>query len=424
MASREKINRRKLLRCAAGAAGALAAGPLVITSNALGAAGTLPASERVTMGLIGCGGRGSGVFGGLIGAGAQPIAACDAWKQRRDKWAQKTGGTAYGDFREMLARDDLDAVCVGSTDNWHVHHTVAAAKAGKDIYCEKPLGVSVYEDQICRRVVRRYNRVFQYGTQQRSSAHCRRGCELVRSGKIGQVKEILVVAPDSNPGNSTAPQPVPEGLDYDMWLGPAPWRPYCGQSTGGGGWWHDYDHALGFIAGWGAHPLDILVWGYDTHLAGPWEVEGTATIPSTGRNNVVMKWDVTFRFANGVKMTFKPGSDHTRFIGTEGTVGISRSRNNTFSEPKSLWDAELGPNDVHLPESNNHGGNFIQAVKNRQDAVSNIDDAVHSDIISHVSDIAIRLGRKVTWDPAKEDFVGDEDASRRLIRPWREPWRL
>lgn len=422
MARQAAITRRTLLRRAAGAAGALVASPYVITSHALGAPGIPAASERVTVGAIGCGGQGSGVFGGLIGAGGQPVAACDAWKQRRERWEQETGCKAYADFREMLARDDLDAVSVATTDAWHVHHTVAAAKAGKDIYCEKPLGVCFREDQVCRDVVRRYDRMFQYGTQQRSSDHCRFGCELVRSGKIGEVKEILVVAPDSEPGGSTAPQPVPEGLDYEMWLGPAPWRPYCGQAVGGGGWWHDYNYAIGFIAGWGAHPLDILVWGYDTHLAGPWEVEGTAMIPYQGRNSVVMRWDVSFRFGNGVKMTFRPGGDYTQFTGTEGWVGISRG--GIKADPPSLLQAKLGPDDVHLVKSNSHGGNFLQAVKSREDPVSNIEDAVHSDAISHVSDIAIRVGRKVVWDPLAEDFPGDEEASRMLSRAHRPPWEL
>ena len=409
-----RITRRSFLGCA----GAAVAAPYVITSTALGAPGVPPASERVTVGKIGCGGQGSG----LGGVGGQVVAACDTWKDRRERWAQQTGCRPYADFREMLARDDIDAVVIASPDHWHVPHAVAAAKAGKDMYVEKPLGVSVVHDRTCREVVKRYGRVFQYGTQQRSSAHCRFGCELVRSGKIGQVKEILVVAPDSNPGNSTKPEPVPPGLDYEMWLGPAPWRPYCGQAAGGGGWWHDYDYAIGFIAGWGAHPLDILVWGYDTHLAGAWEVEGTAFIPPDGRNNVVMQWDVRIRFANGVKMTFKPGGDHTRFIGTEGWIGISRG--GLTAEPKSLLETKLGPNDVRLIDSRSHGGNFIEAVKTRAAPVSNIDDAVHSDIISHVSDIAIRTGRKITWDPAKEEIVGDPDASRMLTRAMREPWRL
>ena len=417
-AQKKGFTRRRFLK---GAAAAVAA-PYVLTSTALGAAGRPAASERVTIGLIGCGGQGSGVFRGLMGAGGQPIAFADPWKERREKWARQTGGTAYADFRELLARDDLDAVCIATTDCWHVHHTVAAAKAGKDMYTEKPLGVSIREDQICRDAVRRYGRMFQYGTQQRSSAHCRFGCELVRSGYVGEVREITVVAPDSAEGGSNAPIPVPEGLDYDMWLGPAPWKPYCGQAAGGNAWWHDYDYALGFIAGWGAHPLDILVWGYDTHKTGPWEVEGTAHIPTTGRNNVVMKWDVDIRMANGVKMKFRPGGDYTEFKGTEGWIGISRG--GIKADPPSLLKIKLKPDDVHLVESRNHRGNFLEAVKTRKDPVSHIEDAVRSDIFSHVSDIAIREGRKIVWDPQKEEIIGDEAASRRLSRAWRDPWRL
>jgi glucose-fructose oxidoreductase len=410
------VTRRRFLQRASSAL----AIPYVIPSSVLGAEGKPPASERVTIGLIGCGAQGSGVFRALIGNGGQPIAAADPWKDRRDRWAKQTQGTAYADFREMLQRDDLDAVCVGSTDCWHVHHAIAAARAGKDMYVEKPLGICLHEDLVCREAVRRYDRIFQYGTQQRSSAHCRYGCELVRSGYIGEVKEILVVAPDSAPGNSRAPQPVPDGLDYDRWLGPAPWRPYCGQATGGGGWWHDYDYAIGFIAGWGAHPLDILVWGYDTHLAGKWEVEGTAHIPYEGRNNVVMRWDVNIQFENGVKMNFRSGRDYTQFTGTKGWIGISRG--GIKADPPSLLEVKLKSDDVRLQESRNHYGGFLDAVKSRNDPVSNIEDAAHSDIISHVSDIAIRSGRKIVWDPVKEQIVGDEQASRRLTRPYRQPW--
>ena len=410
------VTRRRFLQ---GASAALAA-PYFIPAGALGAEGTPPASERVTIGLIGCGSRGSGVFRALIGSGGQPIAATDPWKDRRERWAEQINGTAYADYRDMLARDDLDAVCIGSTDSWNVHQTIAAARAGKDAYVEKPLGICLNENLVCREVVRRYDRVFQYGTQQRSSGHCRFGCELVRNGYIGEVKEIVVVAPDSQSGNSGAPQSVPEGLDYDRWLGPAPWRPYCGQAAGGNGWWHDYDYAIGFIAGWGAHPLDILVWGYDTHKAGKWEVEGTAHVPTEGRNNVVMRWDVDIRFENGVKMKFSPGRDYTQFIGTEGWVGISRG--GIKAEPASLLQTTLKPDDLRLQESRNQAGNFLEAVKNRTDPVSDIDDAVHSDNISQISDIAIRCGRKIVWDPAKEQIIGDEQASRRLTRAYRAPW--
>ena len=170
MPARSNVSRRRFLKHAAGAASAAVAAPVVIPGRALGAADVPAASERVTIGLIGCGGRGSGVFRGMIGAGGQAIAVADPWKDRRERWAQRIEGTPYADFREMLARDDLDAVCIGTLDCWHVHHTVAAAKAGKDMYTEKPLGICIHEDLVCRDVVRRYGRMFQYGTQQRSSA--------------------------------------------------------------------------------------------------------------------------------------------------------------------------------------------------------------------------------------------------------------
>ena len=417
------FNRRSFLRRSAVTAGALAAGPYVITSTALGAPGVDPAGERVTVGQIGVGSQGSSVCRGVIAAGGQLIAVADPWKDRREKWAQKINGKAYADFRELVDRDDIDVVCIATPDAWHVHHAVAAARAGKDVYCEKPLGRSVGEDLICRDVIRRYGRIFQYGSFQRSADHSRYGCELVRSGVIGDVKEITVVAPDSVPGESTEPQPVPEGLDYDMWLGPAPWRPYCGQAVAGPTWWYDYDYSLGFISGWGAHPLDILVWGYDTHLAGNWEIEGKATIPDTGRNNTVMQWDVDIRFANGVKMKFSGGGrDYTEFKGEKGTIGIWRG--GIKADPSELLETKLGPNDVHLQKTGNHLGNLFAAVKSRKDPVSNIEDAVRSDIISHVSDIAIRCGRKLVWDPVKEQFVGDEKANRMLFRAHREPWRL
>ena len=396
-------------------AGSLAA-PYILTSTALGAPGVRPANDRVNVGMIGCGGRGSG-----LGCG-QVVAACDVWADRRERIAKSRGGKAYGDFRELLARDDIDAVTIGTPDHWHVPIAVAAAKAGKDMYVEKPLGVSMSLDIACREAIRRYARVFQYGTQQRSSAHCRFGCELVRSGRIGEVKEIIVVAPNSGPGGNTKPLPVPEGLDYETWLGPARWTPYTGCPLGGGNWYHVYDYAIGFIAGWGAHPLDILVWGYDIHKAGVWEVEGTGKISPEGRNDAVYDWDVRITFGNGVKLRFTPGGDHTRFIGTEGWVGISRG--SLKAEPESLLKSPIGPNDVHLVQSRGHGGNFIEGVRSRTDPVSFIEDAVRSDFVSHVGDLAIRLRRKLRFDPVQEVFLDDDEANRLMDRPLREPWRV
>jgi glucose-fructose oxidoreductase len=418
--SGEKITRRSLLERAA--AGAMAA-PYLVPSSVWGSAVKAAPSERVTLGHIGVGGRGSALLGGFLGLkNAQSVAFADPFKSRRQRWAEKTGGTAYGDFRELLAREDIDAVVVATPDHWHVPIANAAARVGKDAYVEKPLGISVLHDQSCRAAFKKYGRVFQYGTQQRSSRHCRFGCELVRSGRIGKVHTIEVVAPNGISGGSTDEIPVPPDLDYNLWLGPAPMAPYTADRCTNLGAYHIYDYALGFIAGWGAHPLDILQWGYDTHKAGVAEFEGTGDIPTEGLFNTVINWNVRIQYAGGLKITFTPGGDSTKFIGDEGWVQVRRA--GIDAEPKSLLTSTIGAGDVHLPESNNHAQNFVDCVKSRETPVSNLDDAFHSDLISHMGDICIRTGRKIRWDPVKEEILGDEEASRMLSRPLRPPWTL
>ena len=416
-----KISRRAFVR----GVGLFVAAPYVITSTALGASGTPPASERVTVGKIGCGGRGSWI--GHVGC--QVVAACDPLKNRRDAWAARAKCPAYVDFRDVLSRGDVDAVCIATPDHWHVPIAVAAAKAGKDMYCEKPLGLTVREDQVCRDAIRRYGCIFQYGTQQRSSTHCRRGCELVRSGFLGEIKAIEVLVPDAWYDSVPVKQElIPETLDYDMWLGPARWRPHYGQPSSARKWAFTYDYTLGYISGCGAHPLDILQWAYDTHLAGSWEVEGTGWIHPEGCIDTVLRYSVDFRFANGVTLNMKSrtggwvGNNCTTFIGTEGSISIAREW--IKADPASLLTIELKDNDVRLPQSRNHGVNFAESVKSRRDPVSNIEDAVRSNAVSIIADIAIRSGRKIVWDPAKEQIVDDEQASRRLVRPYRQPWRL
>lgn len=413
-------NRREVLK---GLAAASFGVPLVISSTALGDDKTPAASERVTLGHIGVGGRGRGLFRGFMNCkGAQSVAVADAYEDRRNACAKLCGGKAYQDFRELLARTDIDAVVVATPDHWHVPIAIAAARAGKDAYVEKPLGLSIEQNLACRKVFQEKGRVFQYGTQQRSSAHCRYGCELVRSGKIGKVTRIEVIAPDGGAGGSTEEVPVPSGLDYEMWNGPAPVRPYTADRCKPPGTYWIYDYSIGYLGGWGAHPLDIMVWGSDADLAGPMTFEGTGVIPDQGLYDCVFHWDVKVRMADGVEMTFKPGGDSTKFIGPDGWVEVRR--NGIHAEPKSLLETKLGPGDVRLIESIDHGQNFVDAVKARHDGVSNLADAVRSDIISHLCDIAIRLKRKVTWDPKQEAIVGDEEAAKRLHRPMREPWML
>ena len=411
-----RFTRRSFLKSAAAA-------PYVITSAALGTQDTPPASERVALGHIGVGNRGRTLMRGFMRCqGAQSVAVSDAYKSRRDSCAALIKGKAYADFRELLAREDIDAVVVATQDHWHVPIAMAAAKAGKDAYVEKPLGISVEQDLLCGKLFEERKRIFQYGTQQRSSAHCRFGCELVLSGRIGKVHTLEVIAPNGAAGGSTEEIPIPSDLDYEAWIGPAPMAPYTANRCDPPGTYWIYDYSIGYLGGWGAHPLDIMVWGSNADLAGPMEFEGTGEIPKQGLYDTVFNWDIKVKMADGVKMTFLPGGDSTKFIGPDGWVQIRRS--GIDAEPKSLLESKIGPDEVHLIESPRQDQNFVDAVKSRQPAVSPVDHAVRSDIISHMSDIAVRTGRKITWDPGKNEIVGDAEASRMLSRPMRAPWTL
>jgi Oxidoreductase family, C-terminal alpha/beta domain/Oxidoreductase family, NAD-binding Rossmann fold len=418
--SKQQLTRRKVLRAVAGSAIGL---PHMITSSALGNADTAPASERVTIGHIGVGNRGKELLRGFLTCkGSQSVAVADAYSDRREAAAKMTGGKAYADFRELLARPDIDAVVIATPDHWHVPIAMAAARAGKDAYVEKPLGVSIEQDLACRKLFREKKRIFQYGTQQRSMEHCRLGCELVRSGRIGKVHTIEVIAPDGDTGGSTETAPVPPELNYDMWIGPAPMVPYTEDRCVAPGTYYIYDYSIGYLGGWGAHPLDIMVWGSDADLAGPITVEGTGVIPDKGLYDTVIHWDLKIQLGNGVRMTFKPGLDSTKYIGPDGWVQIRRR--GLYAEPKSLLESKIGPGDVHLPVSHRQDQNFIDAVKSRKPAISTIEDAVRSDVISHLCNIAIRTRSKVTWDSKKEAIVDNEAASKMLARPTREKWRI
>ena len=431
--SSKSISRRGFLKGTAIASAAVAC-PTVLPSSVFG---TNAPSERIMVGHIGVGGQGGGLLRAFVAqSDGQSIATCDPFKDRREnkaKWiddgySKKMGKTykgckTYNDFRELLARDDIDAVVIGTPDHWHVPITIAAAKAGKDVYCEKPLGISVAHNKAARAAVHRYNIIFQYGTQQRSNnTHCARACELVRAGYIGKLKSIDAVAPCyGGVGGNPKEMPVPAGLDYDMWLGPAPKAPYTKDRVIGVGRWHIYDYALGFIAGWGAHPLDIAHWGYP-HI--PVEYSGTGKIPTEGLFNTIVDWDVKGKYASGVTFTLKAGPDSTTFTGTEGWITASRSKKRTTASRPELLKTKVKPNEVQLLQDNNHYRNFLKACKSRKTPASDIDSAVQSDFMSHLGDIAIRTGRTIKWDPKKETIIGDEAASRMLTRALRAPWKL
>jgi predicted dehydrogenase len=286
---------------------------------------------------------------------------------------------------------------------------------------EKPLALSIEQCLACRKVFAEHKRIFQYGTMQRSQDRCRLACEIVRNGKIGKLKALEVVAPNGGAGGSTKEIPVPANLDYNTWLGPAPLKPYTADRCNPNGSYWIYDYSIGYLAGWGAHPLDLMVWGCDADLAETVTVEGTGVIPDKGLYDTVYNWDMKLRLGD-VAMNFKPGSDSTKFIGTEGSVSVARFW--IDAEPKSLLKWKPGPDDKSLVRSGNHYQNFVDCVKSRQAAVSPLDEAVRSDILSHLCNIAVRLKRKVTWDTKKETIVGDDEAVKMMHRDLRAPYTL
>ncbi len=416
-----KSTRRDILKSGCVAAASIAV-PYAITSNALGNKNKLPASDRVTLAHIGFGGRGAFLLSSYQGPDIESVAVADCYAERREAGAVATGGKAYGDFREILARDDIDAVVIATPDHWHVPIAIMAARAGKDAYVEKPLGLTVEQDLLCQQVFRKHKRIFQYGTQQREAPHLQLGRKLVQSGKLGELKAIEVEAPDGGTGGSTAEAPIPSGFDYEMWLGPAPKVPYTIDRCKPQGTFWIYDQSIGYVAGWGAHPLDVLVWCYEGDLAGPYTVEGTGTIPTEGLFDTVYNWDMTLRMADGVKITFKPGPNKTKFIGTDARLELTRSKLRAF--PKSLLPDHVPEND-HKNNISNHLQNFVDSMRSRQDASSPVDDAVRSDVMSQLCDIAVRTGEKVTWDPRKQQLVGgSEKAKAMMSRPMRSPWTL
>lgn len=453
------MNRRQFLRNNLLAACGAAALPSIIPASALGKEGQASPANRVTLGCIGVGPQGRYDMSGFL---TQPdvrvVALSDVARPNLEKAAAQVkqkygdaGCATYGDFRELLARRDIDAVLIASPDHWHVPMALAAVRAGKDVYLEKPMGLTVAEDLLLRKEVRERKRIFQFGTQQRSSSEFYRACALVRSGRIGKLQQINVWSSGSRPGGSITAAPIPDGLNYDFWLGPAAYKPYtmdrCFDDPAPGAWktwWYNSDYALGFVAGWGVHPLDIAFWGHPEMMSGPMQIEGKGIIPTEGACNTAVAWDVNFTLADGARMRFKATrnncpegelnnlkewsdkygkiTDHgTAFEGADGWVEVHRGGLQTY--PEKLAEEKIEPGSVPLIRSAHHARNFIDAIQRKSHTVCPIEDAVQADVLCHLSDIAIRLNRKLVWDPQKEQFTKDGEANKRLaLRPLRQPW--
>lgn len=398
--------------------------PTIVPSSLFGA--NAPAN-RITLALIGAGGRGANAMAkGLTNKpDAHVVAVCDVDADHRQKACDLAGldpKAAYNDFRDVLARSDIDAVVICTPDHWHVPISIAAAKAGKDIYCEKPLTLTIAEGRTLCDAVKRYGTVFQTGSQQRSGREFRFGCELVRNGRIGKLHTIRIEIPSNNRFcPAWQPEPVPDGFDYDLWLGPAPWQPYNRHRCH-----YEFrfilDYSGGQITNWGAHYLDIGQWGNDADDTGPVEIEGRGEFLKQGLFNTADKVSVKYTYANGVKMFCVTGGTGIKFEGTEGWVFIDRGK--IDAEPKSLLTSVIGPDEIHLYQSMDHTRNFLDCVKLRKDPVTSAEIGHRSTTVCHLGNIAMMLGRKLNWDPVKERFINDHQADRMLSRPMRTPWKL
>ena len=400
--------------------------PLLIPSSCLGDDEKAAASERVNIGAIGVGGRGGQVFRGMLGcSNAQVVAVADCYKSRRERSAKVCGGKAYFDFQEILADESIDAVTVCTPDHWHVPIALYAARAKKSCYVEKPLGLTLQQVLSCEKVFAENKVHFQYGTQQRSQTNCLIGCEMVRQGRIGKIKEIEVYSPNGGTGGNPTPCPIPEDLGedgYDRWLGPAPKVPYCADRCRPNGTYWIYDQSIGYLGGWGAHPLDIMVWGSDADLSGLVTVEGTGKIGEP-LYNTVYDWDMNIMLGD-VKVKFvATNRDSTKFIGENGDWIDVYRHGLKASSPDLIANPDL--KNAILTVSTNHAQNFVDAVRFDRTPVSCLKDAVRSDTISHLCDIAVRTQSKVVWDPKKRELVNPTPEQTAMVsRPMREPWTL
>jgi predicted dehydrogenase len=419
-----RLSRRQFLKGSAMAAGAALAWPTIVPSSVFAAEAP---SNRVTIGAIGVGEMGKiNMQAFQASSGSQVLALCDVDAGHLEEARQLIGldkKACHRDFRELLQRDDIDAIVNSTPDHWHVPISMAAVRAGKDVYCEKPLTLTIAEGRALVDEVKRYGAILQTGSHQRSSAHFRFACELVRNGRIGKVHTVLVTIPSNNRTcePTWTPEPVPEGFDYDLWLGPAPWEPYHHQRC------HYqfrfiFDYGGGQMTNWGAHHIDIAQWGLGTDDTGPVEIAGEGEFPETGLFTTAKKVKCQAVYAGGVKLVCRTGGSNIRFIGSEGWVDVSRE--GLVCGPEQLKQEIIKPDEIHLYNSSDHVQNFLDCVKSRKEPIAPAEVGHRTATICHLANIAMLLQRKLKWDPAKESFVGDDVANRMLGRSSRSPWRL
>lgn len=405
------------------------------------------ANDTMLLGCIGVGRMGTGDMQELIyrglDANARVVAVCDLdskrlasakalvekiYAERAKEAGPYPGCKAYGDFRELLERKDIDGVLIATPDHWHAPAAIAAAKARKDIYVEKPVTYSIAEGQKLICAVRDNHCILQVGSQQRSSIYFRKACELVRNGRIGQLHTIRVcLPPDEGTGNPQT-SAVPENLNYEMWMGSTAVAPYAEgrvhpqDGFGRPGWLQIERYCLGMITGWGAHMNDIAQWGNGSEDTGLVEIEAEAQFPRRGLFDVHTTFHAEGKYANGVRLIQETGKAGVQFLGDEGWVDVSREELKA-SDPDLLKE-KMGPEDIKLYESKNHMGNFLECMRSRKEPAAPVEVGHRSNSICIITHIAMKLGRKLRWDPKTERFINDDEANARLDYPHRAPWVL
>ncbi len=437
------ITRRRFLKRSAAATCAVLYGPTIVPAGVFGADAP---SNRIAIGMIGMGRQAfySNVKSFLNAPDVQVVAVCDvdSWrlgnarKAVEEHYAKEQpsgrykGCSVYHDFRELLGSADIDAVMISTPDHWHVPIAIAAAKAGKDICCEKPLTLSIAEGRSLSDTVRRYNRVFRTDSEFRSHECFQKTCELVLNGRIGKVHTIRTGVPAGDIAGSPRPSmPVPEELDYEMWTGPAPEAPYTldrvhpRQSYERPGWMRVLNYCEGMITNWGAHLNDIAQWGNGTERTGPVEVKGRGEYPRDGLWNVLLSLEVEYKYANGVKLFYSISRPFVRFEGTEGWIEADYNKRSIKAEPESILKSTIGPDEIHLPLKSEKR-DFIDAVKTRGRTLADAEVGHRTTSLCQLGHIAIQVGRELKWDPENECFTNDQTANRLLSRSMRSPWRL
>lgn len=390
-------------------------------------------NDQIQLAVIGPGGskggyrQGLGDTRGIAGKkGVKVIAACDVDSQHREEACKVFGPDCkgYADFRELLQDKAIDAVVIGTPDHWHATIAIAALKAGKDVYCEKPLTLHVSEGRKIAEAWKKYNRVFQVGSQQRSDTRFRMACEMVRNGRIGKVQRVEARLPNGTKGGPFAVAPAPSDLNWDMWLGPAPYTDYIKERTHGT-FRHWYEYSGGMMTDWGAHHLDITQWGLGMDDSGPEHVEAQGILPSNPHGyNVAYDFTVTYTYPGGIKvLAMSDGENGVRFEGDQGWIFVSRSRIEASNE--AILKDPLSGSATRLYVSNDHHQNFVDCIRSRKETICTPEIGHRSATVCHIGNISLRMGgRALEWDAKAEKFKNDEEANRFLDRPHRKPFTV